>query len=218
MRSVHDRPLVIGLTGGIGSGKSAAASLFAARSVPVIDADVIAREVVAPGEAALSEIVARFGPDVLAPEGILDRARLRDIIFADSAARRDLEDLLHAPILQRLQERILRCARPYCIAVIPLLIETGLRHMVDRVLVVDVSAAVQLRRVQLRDGASEAQARAILESQSNRSQRLQAADFVIRNEGDVAALETQVERLHRIFLQMAEAPLPGLANLERIRR
>lgn len=216
--SFGNRPLVIGLTGGIGSGKSTVAELFAARAVPVIDADVVAREVVAPGEAGLEDVVRRFGADVLTPAGTLDRVRLRSIVFADTKARRDLEDLLHPRIVQRMQEALLRCGGRYCLAVIPLLIEKGLRHLVDRVLVVDVPVDVQLGRVQQRDGTSEAEARAVLDTQSSRSQRLQAAHFVIRNDSDLPALERQVEQLHAIFLQMAQTPLPETTNLEKIQR
>ncbi len=193
--------LRIGLTGGIGSGKSTVAELFAARGVPVIDADVIAREIVAPGQPALAEIVAAFGADMLRENGELDRARLRERVFGDSAQRKRLEALLHPRIRQEMQERVAMQTAPYVLLVIPLLFESGQRDLVDRVLLVDVPVALQRARVAARDTASAAQLDALLAAQTTREQRLAGADDVIDNSGDLARLEQQVETLHQRYLR-----------------
>jgi dephospho-CoA kinase len=194
--------LRIGLTGGIGSGKSAVAERFAARGVPVIDTDVVAREVVAPGEPALAEIVAAFGPDVLDEQGRLDRRRLRERVFADAAARRQLESILHPRIRAAVQQRIEALSAPYCIIVVPLLIETGFGP-VDRVLVVDVDETQQIERTRQRDRVSAESVRRIMEAQASRSERLARADDVIDNNGGLEALDRQVEALHRRYLALA---------------
>jgi dephospho-CoA kinase len=195
--------LIIGLTGGIGSGKSTVEELFADLGVPVIDADQAAREVVAPGEPALDAIVTRFGREILNPDGSLDRGRLREYIFEDDAARKELEALLHPPIRARMQAQLEGLDTPYAILSIPLLIESGRTDTVDRVLVVDVSEQQQTERVCRRDGISEQQARAILAAQVSRQERLAAADDVIDNSGSRAALEAQVQALHRSYLTIS---------------
>ncbi len=177
--------LRIGLTGGIASGKSTVAQRFSELGVPVIDADEAARAAVAPGESGLAEIVRRFGAGVLAENGELDRRALRDLIFSDSGARRDLEAILHPLIRARMERAAASAAGPYIVMAIPLLIEGGSRDRVDRILAVDVDEAVQLQRVMARDGGSLEQARAILASQASRSARLAAADDVILNTGTV---------------------------------
>lgn len=193
----------IGLTGGIASGKSAVSALFAALGVPVIDTDEIARAVVAPGTPLLGRIVERFGPRVLGADGTLDRRALRDIVFADPQARADLEALTHPAIRAEMERRSAAARGPYQIIAIPLLVESNARSRVDRVLVVDCSEETQLRRLQARDGATRAQAEAILAAQATRAARLAAADDVITNEGDLSALRDQVEQLHARYLGYA---------------
>lgn len=197
----------VGLTGGIASGKSTVARLFAALGVPVIDTDDIARDVVAPGSALLAQIRAEFGEAVMAPDGSLDRRALRARVFgatdAATAARRRLEALTHPAIRAEMEARSARAGGPYQILAIPLLVEGGSRSHVDRVLVVDADEATQVRRLQARDGSTLAEARALLAAQADRATRLAAADDVIRNEGDLAALAAQVERLHGAYLAAA---------------
>ena len=194
--------LRIGLTGGIGSGKSAVAERFAQRGVPVIDTDVVAREVVAPGQPALDEIVRAFGTDLLDAQGGLDRRRLRERVFADDAARRRLERILHPRIREAVQQRLAALTAPYCILVVPLLVETGFGP-VDRVLVVDVDEARQLERTSRRDQATPQSVRRIMGAQASRQERLARADDVISNNGGLEDLERQVEELHQRYLALA---------------
>ena len=196
--------LRIGLTGGIASGKSTVAGPFAALEVPVIDTDQIAREVVEPGQPPLEKLVERFGAGILTPDGHLDRPKLREIVFSDPKARADLEALTHPAIGSAVQARAAVAGGPYQILVIPLLVEKGYQKHLDRVLVVDCPEALQLQRLQARDGTSPTQARAILEAQASRAARLKAADDMIRNESDVAALRQQVQALHHRYLQLAQ--------------
>ena len=197
----------VGLTGGIASGKSTVARLFEALGVPVIDTDVLAREVVAPGEPLLAQIAARFGAGVLAEDGSLDRSALRAIVFADAAARADLEQLTHPAIRARLEALSALLGGQYQLLVIPLLVETGGRTPVDRVLVVDCSEALQIRRLQARDGATLAQAHQILAAQATREARLAMANDVIVNEGDLGAVRDRVAALHATYLKLArQAP------------
>jgi dephospho-CoA kinase len=190
-----DRPLRIGLTGGIASGKTTVADLFAALGVPVLDTDQIARDVVEPGQPALAEVVAAFGPRILGPDSRLDRPRLRARVFADPDSRQRLEAILHPAIRAELARRAGAAGGPYQVWVIPLLVEGGQVDRVDRILVVDCPEAVQLARVQARDGETEASARAILTAQASRAQRLAAADDVIVNDGSEADLAGQVAAL-----------------------
>jgi dephospho-CoA kinase len=194
----------VGLTGGIASGKSTVARRFAELGVPVIDADEVAREVVAPGEPALAAVVGRFGPAVLRGDGSLDRRALRGLVFADPAARRDLEAILHPPIRAAMEDRARRAAGPYVVLAIPLLVEGGdARSRVDRILVVDAGEEVQLARLQARDGSSAAEARAMLAAQASRAARLALADDVIDNSGDLATLRAHVDLLHQRYLALA---------------
>jgi len=195
----------VGLTGGIASGKSTVARLFAALGVPVIDTDMLAREVVAPGQPLLGQIAARFGANVLAPDGSLDRAALRALVFADPAARADLEQLTHPAIRALLEARSAALDGPYQLLVIPLLVETARRTPVDRVLVVDCSEAVQIRRLQARDGSTPEQARQMLAAQASREARLAAADDVIVNDGDLGAVRDRVAELHAHYLNLGAA-------------
>jgi dephospho-CoA kinase len=200
---VRARAFRVGLTGGIASGKSTVGRLFAALGIPVIDSDAIAREVVAPGSPLLGELVRAYGDGVLSADGSLDRARLRSLVFQDADARRRLESLTHPAIRAEMEARSRAARGPYQILMIPLLVEGGGRDRVDRVLVVDASEATQLRRLQARDGAPEAEARAMIAAQATRAARLAAADDVITNEGDVADLRREVERLHGVYLDLA---------------
>ena len=198
----------IGLTGGIGSGKSTVAELFAARGVPIIDADVIARELVAPGQPALAAIVTAFGSEILNAEGALDRVRLRERVFADSKQRLQLEAILHPRIRAEMTTHIAILDASYVMLVIPLLFEAAQTDMVDRVLVVDVSPEVQRERVAARDALSQQQIEAILTAQLDREHRIQRADDVIDNSGDLAALEQQVDTLHRKYLALPNKDSP----------
>lgn len=193
----------VGLTGGIASGKSTVARLFAALGVPVIDTDELSREVVAPGSPLLPRIVARFGESVITADGTLDRAALRSVVFADPQARADLEALTHPAILDAMRTRTRHAGGPYQLLVIPLLVETGLRNEVDRVLVVDADEDLRVRRLQARDGATHAEARALLAAQVARDTRLAAADDVIVNDGDLHALRDQVETLHAKYVALS---------------
>ena len=202
------RRLRIGLTGGIASGKSTVAQRFTELGVPVIDADAAARAVVAPGTPGLAAVLKRFGRGVAAENGELDRGALRELIFREPASRRDLETILH-PLIRADMERSAQLAvGPYVVMAIPLLVESGLRDRVDRILVVDVDEAVQLQRVMARDGCTEEQARTIVASQASRSARLAAADDVVTNAGTVTDLRQAVDHLHARYLRLAEAQPP----------
>lgn len=191
--------LVVGLTGGIGSGKSTVADLFAGLGVPVIDTDIIARELVAPGQPALQQIVEQFGDDILLESGELDRGQLAEITFHDSRQRHTLESILHPPIRQEMQRQLEAQQAPYALVIIPLLAETGQTDQVDRVLVVDCPEQQQITRVQARDQRPPQQIRAIIDSQVSRQQRLDIADDVILNNGDLHELEQQVLQLHHKY-------------------
>ena len=195
--------LVIGLTGGIGSGKTEVSNRFAQHGVSVIDTDQLARELVEPGQPALLEIVTAFGPDCLDERGQLRRDQLRERVFADPSGRRRLEAILHPRIRTLLQARIANITAPYCVAVIPLLIETGMIDLVDRILVVDVSEAEQIRRVLARDGITETQAHRILAAQTQRQERLACADDILENGADFSRLHQQVAALHERYLALA---------------
>jgi dephospho-CoA kinase len=193
----------IALTGGIASGKSAVATLFEARGVPVVDSDVIAREIVAPGTPALDAIRVRFGDAVLLPDGSLDRRALREQVFADPAARRDLEAITHPAIRERMQAWSRTAAGPYQIHMIPLLAEGGGRRDFNRVLVVDCPEELQIQRVMQRDGVDANSARNVLAAQASRAERLAIADDVIVNDGDRDKLSQDVDALHRRYLQLS---------------
>jgi dephospho-CoA kinase len=193
----------VALTGGIASGKSTVANLFAELGVPVIDTDVIAREVVEPGQPALAEVVAAFGEDVLDRDGRLDRRRLRERIFADAGARRRLEAILHPAIRREMERQSREAGGRYQLLVIPLLTEGGRRDHVDRILLVDVPEAVQIERLVSRDHVSPGEAQASLAAQATRAARLVIADDVIRNTGRVEDLRSEVEALHNRYLALA---------------
>ncbi len=199
------RPLRIGLTGGIASGKSTVTQRFAELGVPVIDADVAARAVVEPGTPGLAAVVQRFGPGVLDAAGRLDRHALRNLIFNDSSSRQALNAILHPLIRAEMEREAAQAQGPYVVMAIPLLIEGGSSDQrVDRVLVVDADETLQIQRLQSRDGSSLEQARAILASQASRAARLAAADDVLLNSGSVAELRQAVDRLHEKYLQLGQ--------------
>ena len=200
--------LKIGLTGGIGSGKSTVADLFAARNVPVLDADRIARDLVEPGQPALLAIIERFGAEILKDQR-LDRERLRQIVFAVPEERRWLEALLHPRVYAEMERRIAELSAPYCLLAIPLLLETGQRDFVDRLLVVDCPVDIQRQRVLARDGSDAAQIERMLAAQIGRPERLAAADDIIENAGTLAELAEPVEKLHRLYLGICHKQTPG---------
>lgn len=192
--------LVIGLTGGIGSGKSTVARLFAEQGIEVIDADVIARDVVAKGTSALKAIQEQFGDRVLTASSELDRKALREIVFSNPEAKQWLNNLLHPIIRHEMVTQAAAAKSSYCILEIPLLVENSLQHLVDRIIVVDCDESQQVRRSQQRDHADEQQIKNIMQSQCHREDRLRHANDVIDNSGDSKHLKTQVEQLHRQYL------------------
>lgn len=197
--------LRIGLTGGIGSGKSTITRLFSDLGVPVIDADQVSRELVQPGQPALTQIVTLFGQGILTPEGTLDRGRLRECIFAEPMLRDQLEAILHPLIRQQILEHLSKFDSPYAILAIPLLIETGWQSLVDRILVIDCDTESQIVRTMQRDHVSRQQVEAILASQAKRETRLREADEIIDNSGDLAHLQWQVLALHQRYLSLSTA-------------
>lgn len=200
------RPLRIGLTGGIASGKSTVSQRFVELGVPVIDADVASRRVVEPGQPGLAQVVQRFGAGVLDADGRLDRPALRKLIFKDSSLRQALDAILHPLIRIEMEREAAAANAPYVVMAIPLLVEGGTaRQRVDRVLVVDADETLQIQRLQARDGSCTEQARAILASQASRAARLGAADDVLLNTGTVAELRQAVDRLHEQYLQLAQS-------------
>lgn len=190
----------VGVTGGIGSGKSALTDRLEAFGITVVDADQVARVVVEPGTSALTAIAEHFGSQILLPDGNLDRAALRQRVFADEAERLWLEALLHPLIRRELRARLEAAVSPYVVLSSPLLLETNQNELVDLVVVVDVPEALQLERAMARDGNSEAQIRRIMQAQMQRDQRLSKADFVIDNSATLAELEARAATLHRDIL------------------
>ena len=195
--------LRIGLTGGIGSGKSTVAKLFAEHGVPVIDADEIAHRLTAPGEPATRKILDSFGPNIAAPAGAIDRKRLGQRVFNSAEDRHRLEAILHPLIRHEIELAARAQTAPYCLIVIPLLVETRQRDLVDRVLVVDIEEIRQVERVRARDGRSEGEIRAIMDAQADRRERCAAADDLVENSGDLDSLRKQVETLHIRYLEFA---------------
>lgn len=194
---------VVGLTGGIGSGKTAASDHFRRLGVTVVDADLVAREVVAPGSAALNAIFAHFGEQLRLPDGSLDRRALRELVFHDSSQRQWLEALLHPLIEAGIREQLAATRSGYQILVSPLLLEGKQRQLVDRVLLIDAPESLQLSRSSARDGSSRETVSAIIRAQMPRQQRLRLADDIIVNDADLARLQAQVEQLHQNYCSLA---------------
>ena len=201
-----DRPLRIGLTGGIASGKSTVADLFAERGVTIIDTDVIARDVVEPGQPALEKIRQTFGDAVLTADGGLDRAAMRQLVFADDAARRKLEAIVHPRIQAETLNQVAAATGDYIIVVVPLLANSPLRHELDRILVVDCDEQTQIERLLARDAETEEQARRILAAQSSRAERLAIADDVIENNSTLQELVAQVSAFGDRYTELAHLP------------
>lgn len=195
---------VVGLTGGIGSGKSAAADCFATHGIVIVDADAVAHELTGPGGDAMAAIAAEFGTDVVTPEGSLDRAAMRKLAFSEPEARTRLEQILHPRIRRICDERCAAATSPYVLLVVPLLIESGTyRQRCQRLVVVDCAEETQIARVMARSKLSRAEVERIMAAQASRSQRLAAADDVIDNEGSPDALPPQVAALHDKFMELA---------------
>jgi dephospho-CoA kinase len=195
--------LIVGLTGGIASGKSLVGAMFVKLGAALIDTDVVAREVVARGEPGLAAVGAQFGPQVLLPTGELNRSALRSLVFADDVKRRQLEALLHPLIRSRTRAKLAELSAPYALVAVPLLVETSFVELVDRVLVVDSPEAAQLERLMRRDAIPRPEAQAMLRAQADRATRLKAAHDVIDNSGTPEATRRQVELLHRRYLDLA---------------
>ncbi|HYC47944.1 MAG TPA: dephospho-CoA kinase [Burkholderiales bacterium] len=196
----------IGLTGGIGSGKSKAADLFAALGADVVDTDAISHELTAPGGAAMPLIRDAFGDEYVREDGALDRPRMRNLVFSDPAAKRALEGILHPLIRAESRRRIEASTAPYLLVVVPLLLETGAyRDMIDRILVVDCSESTQIARVRARSQLAEDEVRRIMTTQLPRAERLARADDVLSNDADIETLRSNVEVLHRRYLEAATA-------------
>jgi len=197
-------PYTVGLTGGIGSGKSAVADLFEKRGVAVVDSDEIAHELTRAGGAAIDPIRKAFGPEVVGADGALDRARMRALAFGHGTERRKLEAILHPLIREESARRLERARSSYAVLVIPLLVEAGIdRSRYARVLVIDCPEAQQIERVMRRSGLPEQEVRAIIAAQATREQRLTRADDVIDNSGPLDALDSQVASLHEKYLILA---------------
>ncbi|MFC7299201.1 dephospho-CoA kinase [Herminiimonas aquatilis] len=193
----------VGLTGGIGSGKSTVADLFAAHGAAVIDTDLIAHQLTAAGGAAIAQIGLAFGADFIAPDGAMDRVKMREAVFADPRERKRLEAILHPLIRAQTEHAAAQAKGPYILVVIPLLVESGLwKQRLSRVLAIDCSEEMQIRRVMQRNNLTAAQVRAIIATQASRASRLAAADDVILNDGDATALGPQVKRLHDLYISL----------------
>lgn len=195
---------VVAITGGIGSGKTTVANQFAALGIEVIDADLIAREAVEPGTPALTAIASHFGPGILDEQGRLDRRVLRERIFSEPAAKHWLNTLLHPLIRSEMLRQCAAASSPYCLLVVPLLVENRLMNLADRVLVIDVDEATQIERTCRRDGVSRAQAEAILAAQASRTERLAVADDVLDNQsGTSETIRARILALHETYLAFA---------------
>ncbi len=197
--------LIVGLTGGIGSGKSEASKRFAERGVMVVDADIVAREVVEPGSAALMQITAHFGTDILDAAGNLNRRKLREIIFSVPTEKQWLESLLHPIINAETRRQLQNSTSSYSVLTSPILLETQQFQLVDRILVIDTSEQHQLERASLRDKNNEAQIKAIMHTQLSRQERCARATDIIQNHGGIDELDAQVEKLHQLYLELAES-------------
>jgi len=202
-REGGDRPYTVALTGGIASGKTIVSDEFAKLGVPVIDADIIAHEIVEPGQPALKEIESVFGSNTIDANGQLKRSDLRALIFSNPDARKQLESILHPKIRQEVDKAIAAVTAAYCILVIPLLAERRAYPNVDRILVIDVEAETQINRLMARDNSSRKQALQVLAAQANREQRLNIADDILDNSGSLVQAHNEVALLHKKYMQLA---------------
>ncbi|MBD3644011.1 dephospho-CoA kinase [Alcanivorax sp.] len=196
---------VVGLTGGIGSGKTAATDFLAQQGITIVDADLASRVVVEPGQPALDRIAEHFGSHVLTEDGSLDRRALREIVFADADALKVLEGITHPAIGEELKRQITASQSPYTVLVSPLLLETSQKTLVDRILVIDAPAELQVQRTMERDHVPEGQVAAIMKAQMERTKRLDQADDVVENHGSLQAFHEQLAGLHQRYLKMANA-------------
>jgi len=203
LAAVPETVLRIGLTGGIGSGKSTIGALFIMRRVPVIDTDDIAHQLTKPGQQAHDEILRIFGKSVQDPAGQLNRNALRDLVFDKPIDRKKLESVLHPRIKSVVREKLKDLEVPYVVVIVPLLFESGFVDLVDRVLVVDATVNTQIQRTAARSGLTEPEIRKIIQAQIDRAERLKHADDVIENNGDRQQLEAEVERMHHWYLSLA---------------
>lgn len=195
---------VVGITGGIGAGKSAVTDIFAGHGITVVDADIVAREVVEPGSETLAKLADAFGRDILLADGSLNRAKMRQLVFIDEQAKQTLNQIIHPAIRAELLVQLQQADSPYVILAAPLLLENGLEKYVSRIVVVDVPEQLQLTRASQRDTVNEEQIAAIMQSQCTREHRLKQADHIIDNSGDISLLPAQVEALHQSFSELAE--------------
>lgn len=214
MPAIKSNALRVGITGGIGSGKSAVTQMLEKRGIVVVDADVIARIVVEPGTKALSTIAEHFGHSILRPGGTLDRAALRSKVFQDGTERKWLENLLHPLIRTKIIEQLEASESPYSVLSSPLLLETGQNTLVDKVLLIEASEALQIARTQKRDRIDANAVGAIIASQWPRARRQTLADFIITNEGTWNELEDAVEKMHQRFIGLANFTTAQKSNEE----
>jgi len=197
--------LVIGVTGGIGSGKSTVAEFLQAQGAAVVDTDHIAHALTAPGGAAISAIAAEFGAEFITPQGAMDRVRMRQLVFSDNSAKSRLEQILHPLIRQQVEQQLQQAQGCYTLLLVPLLVETGAyRQLLDRTLVVDLPETLQISRTMARSGLSEAEVKAIMARQASRDERLQAADDIVSNDTDLKSLQQQLLTLHQRYVALAE--------------
>ena len=197
--------LVIGVTGGIGSGKSTVAEFLQTQGAAVVDTDHIAHALTAPGGAAISAIAAEFGAEFITPQGAMDRVRMRQLVFSDNSAKSRLEQILHPLIRQQVEQQLQQAQGCYTLLLVPLLVETGAyRQLLDRTLVVDLPETLQISRTMARSGLSEAEVKAIMARQASRDERLQAADDIVRNDTDLKSLQQQLLTLHQRYVALAE--------------
>jgi len=196
--------LKVGLTGGVASGKSTVTELFSQYNIAIIDADIIAKELVAPDQDAFKEIVQTFGKTVVGFDGSLNRQNLRKLIFSDPIAKQKLENILHPRIRQQLLQQSQDCTTIYCILAIPLLVEANMTDIVDRIVVTDIDPALQLSRLCQRDNISEKEALNMINSQCNRQHRMTISDDVIVNNGSLDSLKQRVDELHHYYLTLAK--------------
>ena len=195
-------PLRVALTGGIGSGKSTVAEQFQKLGAPIIDSDIISREIVKPGFSVLNKIITEFGERILKHDGILDRHKLRELIFTDANAKKKLEQILHPVIYQKISEQIPSINYPYCLIIVPLLIETQTMNKFDRILVVDIPEFMQIARARKRDKCSAEMIKSIIKTQVKRRQRLKFADDIIDNNFEINELNKSVQKLHNKYLSL----------------